>query len=156
MPLLRHAIAHLGVEQTTTGRALGLTNARVMALDALDAEDGCSMGELARRLELPAPLATRVADELVARGLALRGGDPGDRRRVVMRLTPEGRAALRAIHCEAEELVSTVLLRMSEEETDSLLVGLRSFLRALHAPGEDGTPAALPDHDHTFATGRDR
>lgn len=151
MPLLRHATAHLGVEQTPTGKALGLTNARIMALAALGAADGCSMGDLARRLELPSPLATRVADELVARGLAARSGDPADRRRVVVHLTLEGREALTTIHREAEELVSAVVLRMSEEETAALLAGLRAFLRALHARGDDGAPAALPDHEHAFA-----
>ena len=136
------------------GKALGLTNARMMALAAVSAEDGCSMTDLARRLDLPAPLATRVADELVARDLVERFGDPGDRRRVVLRLTEQGRTALDIVHREAEQLVSTVLLRMSEAETESLLVGLKAFLRVLHAPAPDGSPPALPAHDHGFSTER--
>ena len=35
MPVLRHATTHLGVEQTATGKALGLTNSRMMALAAV-------------------------------------------------------------------------------------------------------------------------
>ena len=140
MPVLRHATTHLGVEQTATGKALGLTNARMMALAAVGAADRCSMTDLARRLSLPAPLATRVADELVARDLVERFGDPGDRRRVVLRLTAQGRAALDTVHGEAEQLVSAVLRRMTENETEALLVGLRAFLRVLHAPAADGAP----------------
>jgi len=128
MPLLRHATTHLGVEQTPTGKALGLTNARMMALAAVGGAETCSMGDLAQRLSLPAPLATRVADELVTRDLVERLGDPSDRRRVVLRLTEEGRAALD--------------------------VGLRAFLRVLHAPAPDGTPPTLPAHDHDFPTER--
>src|SRR5512137_1693578 len=94
MPVLRHATTHLGVEQTATGVSLGLTNARMLALTAVAAGDGCSMTELARQLDLPAPLATRVADELVARDLVERVGDPDDRRRVVVRLTEQGLTAL--------------------------------------------------------------
>ncbi len=152
MPLLRHATAHLGVEQTATGKALGLTNTRMMALAAIDSENGCFMGNLARRLGLPSPLATRVTDELVTRGLAERAADAADRRRVMVRLTAKGRTALETVHREAEELVSQVLLHMTEKETASLLVGLRAFLRALHAPAADGPPAAIPAHDHDFST----
>ena len=152
MPVLRHATTHLGVEQTVTGRALGLTNARMMALAAVIAAEPCSMSDLAARLALPSPLATRVAEELVTRDLVERLGDPGDRRRVLLRPTGQGRAALEAVHGEAEQLVSAVLERMTEAETEALLVGLRAFLRELHTPAADGTPPAIPTHDHDFPT----
>src|SRR5665811_2467107 len=61
MPVLRHATTHLGVEQTATGKALGFTNARMMALAAVIAAEPCSMSDLAAHLALPSPLATRVA-----------------------------------------------------------------------------------------------
>ena len=152
MPVLRHATTHLGVEQTATGRALGLTNARMMALAAVIAAEPCSMSELAARLALPSPLATRVAEELVTRDLVERFGDPGDRRRVLLRSTEQGRATLDAVHGEAEQLVSAVLERMTAAETEALLVGLRAFLRELHTPAADGTPPAIPTHDHDFPT----
>lgn len=154
MPVLRHATSHLGVEQTATGKALGLTNARMMALAAVGAAGECSMSDLAHSLSMPAPLATRVADELVARDLVERCGDPDDRRRVVLRLTESGRAAFETVHQEAEQLVSAVLLRMTEAETEALLVGLQAFLRVLHGPAADGTPPAVPAHDHAFPTER--
>lgn len=154
LPVLRHATAHLGVEQTPTGKTLGLTNARMMALAAVEAAEPCSMSDVARRLDLPSPLATRVADELVARDLVERVGDADDRRRVLLSLTERGRRALDDVHAEAEQLVSAVLLRMTDAETEALLVGLRAFLRVLHAPAPDGTPPAVAAHDHDFATER--
>jgi len=154
MPLLRHATTHLGVEQTPTGKALGLTNARMMALAAVGAAEPCSMSDLAQRLSLPAPLATRVADELVTRELVERLGDPSDRRRVVLRLTEQGHAAFETVHGEAEQLVSAVLERMTAGETEALLVGLQAFLRVLHDQVPDGAPPALPAHDHGFPTER--
>lgn len=152
MPVLRHATMHLGVEQTATGKALGLTNSRMMALAAVITAEPCSMSDLAARLALPSPLATRVAEELVTRDLVERFGDPADRRRVLLRATWRGRAALDAVHGEAEQLVSAVLERMTEVETEALLVGLRAFLRELHTPAADGTPAAVPVHGHAFPT----
>jgi DNA-binding MarR family transcriptional regulator len=150
MPVLRHATAHLGVEQTPTGKALGLTNARMMALAAIGAARSCSMSDLARHLTLPAPLATRVVDGLVARDLAERYGDADDRRRVLLRLTMAGRTALVTVRREAEELVSAILSRMTESESESLLLGLEAFLRVLHVPAPDGAPPAVPAHDHDF------
>ena len=154
MPVLRHATAHLGVEQTATGKSLGLTNARMMALAVVGSVDACSMTALASGLDLPAPLATRVADELVARVAEAFDQVAGDRRRVLLRLTVSGRAALETVHREAEELVAAILERMTEAETEALLVGLKAFLHVLHAPAPDGTPPAAPAHEHDFPTER--
>lgn len=156
MPALRHAMAHLGVEQTATGKALGLTNSRVMALAAAAAPEGCSMSRLAAELGLPSPLATRVADDLVGKGLVIRLGDADDRRRVLLHLTERGDEALRTVHAEAEQLVAGVLGRMTEEETQALLRGLRAFLRELHEPAADGAPPVVPAHGHAFLTEGDR
>ena len=105
----------------------------------------------AHRPALPAR-STRVADELVARRLAERAGDAADRRRCAIHLTGKGRAALEAVHREAEELVSGVLLRRREEETAALSMGLRALLRVLHAPAGDGTPPVVAEREHDFPT----
>jgi DNA-binding MarR family transcriptional regulator len=156
LPLVRHAISHLGVEQIPTGKALGLTNGRMMALAVLESQGTCSMSEFARELGLPSPLATRVADELVTRGLVEREADAGDRRRVLLHLTSKGREGLARVHDEADELISEVLLRMTAAEAESLVLGLRALLRELHAPASDGVPPVVPDHQHFFSTERDR
>lgn len=145
-------MAHLGIEQTPTGRALGLTNGRMMALAAAAGPEGCSMSALAARLGLPSPLATRVADDLARKGLVERWGDPNDRRRVLLHLTERGDDALHKVHAEAERLVASVLGRMTESETEALLSGLRAFLRELHEPLAGGAPPVVPAHDHGFST----
>lgn len=155
MPLLRHTMAHLGVEQTPTGRRLGLTNARLMALAVVETRGECSMSQLARELGLSSPLATRVADGLVARRLAERLTDPDDRRRVLLRVTASGHDAVLAVHAEAEEIITAVLMRMTRAETESLLTGLHAFLRALHEPAHDDKRPSLPAHEHDFPTEAD-
>jgi DNA-binding MarR family transcriptional regulator len=146
LPVLRHAAAHLGVEQTPTGKRLGLTNTRVMALVIIDATPECSMTELARALDLPAPLATRVVVELNDRGLVERFAHDADRRKVLLRLTPEGRSAVVAARAEAEAQVESVVERMSEDEIAALVTGLEAFLRVLHEPSPE--VAELPAHSH--------
>lgn len=143
VPLVRHTLAHLGAQATPTGKSLGLTNTRMMALAAALRADGLAMSDLAAALDLPAPLATRTVDELVERGLLERGGDPSDRRRVLVRPTPGGTRAFEDVHHEAEQVIGEVLERMTSEEGDALVLGLEALLRVMHGPG-----GILPGHDH--------
>lgn len=103
------------------GEQHGLSRSDVAALGVITeiTEQGASIGtvELARRVGLTAPSATVLVDRLVAAGLLARQPNPGDRRRVVLALTPHARAAGRA-HFGA---MNDRLLRMlSEYSTDDL------------------------------------
>jgi DNA-binding MarR family transcriptional regulator len=132
MPLMRHVVSHLGVQSTESGKRLGLSNTRMSALAvALDAP-GLTMSELASSLDLPAPLATRVTEELVERALMERFPDPSDRRRVLVRATPAGQQAVEDVHREAAVLIGDVLERMTTEEANALIFGLEALLRAMH------------------------
>ncbi len=101
------------------------------------------MSDLAASLNLSPPLATRTADELVERGLVERVSSPGDRRRVIVRATPEARKVFEDVHVEAAQLIDGVLAEMSMEEQDALVLGLEGLLRAMHS---STTPLAAHKH----------
>lgn len=142
MPLVQHAVSHLGVQTTETGKRLGLTNTRMMAMAVALHHENVSMTDLATALGLPAPLATRTVDELVERGLLERAADPDDRRRVLVRITTSGRQAFHDIHSESGVLLDRVLDQMTDEQVESLVGGLEALIAALHGPG------GLPSHGH--------
>lgn len=142
MPLVHHAISHLGVQATATGKRLGLTNTRIMALAVVLHSDSVTMSDLATAIGLPAPLATRTVDELVERGLLERLPDADDRRRVLVRITDEGRQATHEIHHESGVMLGRVFEQMTDEQVDALVDGLEALLAALHSPG------GLTDHGH--------
>lgn len=70
----------------------GVTVEQWRVLDELSQREGLSMREIANLTMLPAPTLTKIVDRLVAENLVHRRSDPYDRRRVLVLLTPRGRA----------------------------------------------------------------
>ena len=79
---------------------LGLNRTDTRCLDIIERLDGVSAGRLASEAGLSTGAVTTVLDRLERAGYARRVQDPGDRRRVLVELTPAGAAraagALRA------------------------------------------------------------
>jgi len=70
---------------------LGLTYPQYLALLALWEQDGLTVSELGQRLTLDSGTLTPLLKRLEAGGLITRLRDTQDERRVLIRLTPEGR-----------------------------------------------------------------
>jgi DNA-binding MarR family transcriptional regulator len=99
-----HAV--LPAARSAVGPDLTLPQFDVLAQLARCAAEGqeCTPGGLSRMLLVTAGNVTGVVERLAARGLIARDPDPGDRRRVRLRLTRAGRAAweqARARHAQA-------------------------------------------------------
>ena len=102
---------------------LDLTLTQVKALVAL-AQDELTVKELAERLGLSLPGASRAVDALVCRGLLDRREDPDDRRQKRLTCTDAGRDALRRLD-------------------DARLAGLAAFAATLPATQRKRLSAAL-------------
>jgi len=77
----------------TAARRVGLTPQQYQALLAIrgfPGRDHVSIGELAERLQLHHHSAVGLVDRLVGKRLAVRERSTTDRRRVLVRLTPQG------------------------------------------------------------------
>ena len=90
----------LGAERRLRGRDQhskvdgDLTIAQVRALFALDARKAATAGEIAEAARLSPASVTGMLDELERDGIILRERSEGDRRRVLVTLTDEGRTVL--------------------------------------------------------------
>ena len=71
--------------------------------------DGLKMRELSRRLMVTGGNVTGLTDELEREGLVARESGPNDRRSWIVRLTPEGRRAFKAMAAEHEQWVVELL-----------------------------------------------
>src|SRR5690348_2442545 len=75
---------------------LDLSMAQLKALIALHESGRLTVSALAERLGAKPPATSGLIDRLVQAGLVVRDGDPDDRRRVLLELTPSGEDRVRA------------------------------------------------------------
>ncbi len=106
---------------------LGVTDA--VALGCLSVRGPMTAGELAEALSLTPGTITALLDRLASAGLARRAADAGDRRRVLVMLTDEGREAAASIEEWMRSAVSGVFERLPSDST-SLLANLAEALRS--------------------------
>jgi MarR family transcriptional regulator, organic hydroperoxide resistance regulator len=123
--------------QRATHATLQLLAAALADLD-LTASEINALGNLADRAERtvselgaavgskPATL-TGILDRLERRGLITRGARPGDRRAVLVQLTPDGERAAAQVRQALRTLEKRALAGLSKDD----LAGARAVLRAL-------------------------
>ena len=134
LPSLYRAIV---ADLHTAPHAAGMTLAQFRILGRLS-EREYRAAELANALEVGRPTLTATTDGLVRRGLVERQRDlPGDRRGVLLRLTPAGRTVQRALEARSIETVARLLAGVGEAERLALgdaLDALESTLRCAERP----------------------
>ncbi len=134
--LWRAVINTSGVGAYTIFEELDLTLTQVKALCALSAAE-LSVKELAERLGLSLPGASRAVDALVDRGLLDRREDPDDRRQKRLTATDAGREALVLLDEARLAGVSQFTARLPAVERERLSAALLPILDQL---GEEGRP----------------
>lgn len=112
-------------------RQFGLTAQQFWALIHIDEANGPSLGEVAERLRLDAPTASRAVTQLLRRKLVRAEGDRGDRRRLRLCLTRAGKARIGAMRNLATELRSSAVHGLSREEEEALRALLRKTISNL-------------------------
>ncbi len=104
---------------------LGLNRTDTRCLDIIERLDGVSAGRLASEAGLSTGAVTTVLDRLERAGYACRVQDPGDRRRVLVELTPAARRELQDLYAP---LADATMRQLEGYTTDE--VGLvRDFMR---------------------------
>lgn len=105
-----------------------LTAAQWLPLWKLARGGACSAQQLAREVDIDAGAATRLVDRLVAKGLVERVRSAGDRRVVMLQLTPAGRSVAAQVPQVLAEVNNTYLRGFSRDEWQQLKALLRRML----------------------------
>jgi len=109
----------------------GLSPQQFWVLIHIDEAEGPSLGEVAARLRLDAPTASRAVTQLLRRKLVKAEGDRGDRRRVRLWLTPQGRERIAVLRRVAADLRSATVHGLTRDEEEDLRQLLRKLIANL-------------------------
>lgn len=118
------------------GGPVGRSMARVRMLEVLsEAGSPLSVGDLAARLHVDQPRASRIVQMAVQLGLARREADPADARRTLIALTDQGAAAVAEARGARTDAVRQALASFSPEEQAQLATLLGRLADAWPRPG---------------------
>jgi DNA-binding MarR family transcriptional regulator len=102
----------------------GVNRTAMRCMEVLDRTGQLTAGEIARQTGLTSGAATALLDRLERAGYLRRLRDPGDRRRILVELTDQARAATQAVYGPLAGAVTEF-----ERYTDAELELLADFLR---------------------------
>ena len=121
---------------TTAGEALakpaGQTLARWLVLETIQ-DAPATVAQIARGLHLARQGVQRLADLLVRDGLAIYEDNPAHRRAKLLRLTPQGRSALRTIQAAQAAWANALGTELGEADLRQASILLDRVVRAVEA-----------------------
>ncbi|MEV8533407.1 MarR family transcriptional regulator [Streptomyces sp. NPDC051211] len=124
--------------------AHGMRLWHLTVLDLLADHGPQSKGTLATRLDMNPSDLVKVVNDLVGKGQVVCVRDTGDRRRILVRLTPAGRAALDRVNADIATTDGDLLAPLNRSERDRL----SALLQRVHghlaptAPSATSAPSA--------------
>jgi DNA-binding MarR family transcriptional regulator len=128
---------------TTAGEALakpaGQTLARWLVLETIQ-DKPATVAQIGRGLHLARQGVQRLADVLVRDGLAAYEDNPAHRRAKLLRITPQGRTALRTIQTAQAAWADTLGAKIGEAELRQASILLDQVLQAVGSHPPDAPP----------------
>lgn len=131
-----------GIESDLRERLRREHNTTLPRFDVMSAlsrhPDGLKMSQLSGVLRVSNGNVTGIADRLSDEGMVERIAVPGDRRAIVLRLTPAGQAVFERQAQAHEDWIDEVLSGVSPEEARAMARRLQAFA--------DASEAAIKEH----------
>jgi DNA-binding MarR family transcriptional regulator len=118
----RRALAAAGCEDLPRGGGMLLAG-----LEDIPEADFTPQADAVAGLHRSKQAASQLIDALVIRGYLERRSDPGDRRRMRVRITDRGRAAASVIQAAVDAVDAALEQRITAEELHGLRVGLAAL-----------------------------
>ena len=115
----------------------GVTQTQFLTLSAIRAYDRCTMGALARNLNISMPTMTGIVDRLARAGYLRRLVQAEDRRQVIVELTPKAQSFFQQFLAVMRRRWEQVFRSLNAEELSAfyrVITKLRARLQVNHEP----------------------
>ena len=126
--LLRRAHQRASAIFTSAVGEQQLTPAQFFAMARLSELGPLSQNRLGRLAAMDPATIQGVIRRLGQRGIIERSNDPGDKRRTVVRLTPQGEAILEKVRCAALNVNESLLKPLSQQEREQFITLLKRLI----------------------------
>lgn len=140
---LRILVRELRLASASTERRHGLSSAQAFVLHILCDRGSMSLGDLAEATFTDPSSVSVVVRKLEERGLVVKGASAGDRRRLEIDLSPEGRRALEQTPLPVQD----ALIRRLENLGAAEVARLAGLLETLTPPGAEPPPMFFEERD---------
>ena len=136
---LRPVIAGERFALTKRCHEIGLSMLHLHLLSLLEAKGPIPMSRIAELLGVALPNATALVSRMQERGVVDRLRDENDRRVVLVRLTPAGRATLRDLELVRRRRLARALAEMTTAQRAALLQSIDTLRAAFETAGAKET-----------------
>jgi DNA-binding MarR family transcriptional regulator len=142
---LRRIMQAISLHSRSLVKQVGLTGPQLIFLKTLDRAGEASAGEIAKAISLSQATVTGILERLVKRGLVNRQRSTSDKRRVLVRITPEGQKILATAPPMMQASFLEQLNHLEQWEQTMILSALQ---RIVHLMGAEAFRAApIMTHD---------
>jgi DNA-binding MarR family transcriptional regulator len=118
-----------------------MTRTQLSALFQIGRSGTTAMGSLAEELDIAPGSLTGIVDRLIEKGFVRRDRDTGDRRKVVVALTPQGVEAFAQFQEAEGRFTEKMFSLLSPEEGDTLVRLMERLVGGLETAGGAAPPA---------------
>lgn len=129
--LYPHLLGRMGRLRTLVHEGMDLTYNQYKTLLTIAGQPECSLGDLARELEVAMSSASQMVERLVGQGWVHRQQDAGNRRQILLRLTPQGEELVAELQRTSLHGYEKILRQLPDEEQEALVQSFETIARIL-------------------------
>jgi DNA-binding MarR family transcriptional regulator len=142
---LRRIMQAISLHSRSLVKQVGLTGPQLIFLKTLDKAGEVSAGEIAKAISLSQATVTGILERLVKRGLVNRQRSTSDKRRVLIRITPEGQKILAKAPPLMQGPFLEQLNHLEQWEQTMILSSLQRIVSLMGAEALQAVPILTPD-----------